>query len=594
MHFISPLSLFSLPLEDLRKPPVFFDSFKHLGSRKSWGKTLKLILTFFFLSVHLAFPLKILKAQESSPQLALVPSSTLPHALDLEITLPKGWKIYAPLKALPDTESSNAFGQAPEVTWEGSQNLKSLEITWPPGEWEGTAPYGTYVYKRSLRVPMVLKPLELGKPLLLKVKISYFACATLCHPFEKVFQVDFSPFGFSVGSSGTPPKRHHKASFKASSKDSASESFSDPDPSGMRAQEQKSLLSMIFMALLGGFILNFMPCVLPVLSLKILGILRSHHPHFRKKFLLTGLGIVVSFLLLGGALVCLRILGVSMGWGFHFQNPVFLGFMVLITLGFSLNLYGLFHIPLPSGLATRLSRHIKGGTGDFLSGMFATLLATPCSAPFLGTSLSFALSQGPREIFVLFTALGVGFALPYGGAVMIPERFIHFPKPGKWMGYVQKCLATALLCTSLWLGSLLALHPSLKLVNSAFNVETLEGQPWLTFQEETVHRLVQKGHIVFVDITAPWCVTCHMNKKVAFQNKAVLKKFKEAGVILMRGDWSQPNEAIRSYLERHHRHGIPFNSFYGPKIPHGLVLPEILSPQQLLKALEAMREPPQG
>src|SRR5229473_6468095 len=228
---------------------------------------------------------------------------------------------------------------------------------------------------------------------------------------------------------------------------------------GPPAADFRLLLGVLPLALLGGLILNFMPCVLPVLSIKILGMVeqggRSRRA-VRLGFLATAAGVIVSFLALAAAMVALLAAGVAVGWGVQFQQPLFLvGMVALLTL-FACNLWGFFEVPLPSALAA-LGSAGEGRLllGNFAAGAFATLLATPCSAPFLGTAIGFALAAGPFEIFAIFLALGLGLAAPYLLVALLPRLALWLPRPGHWMLTLRRVLGLALAATALWLVSVL-------------------------------------------------------------------------------------------------------------------------------------------
>jgi len=389
------------------------------------------------------------------------------------------------------------------------------------------------------------------------------------------------------------------------------------------------LLGILPLALLGGFILNFMPCVLPVLSIKILGVVeqggRSRRA-VRLGFLASAAGVIVSFLALAAAMVALDAAGVAVGWGVQFQQPLFLvGMVALLTL-FACNLWGFFEVPLPSALAA-LGSAGEGRLllGNFAAGAFATLLATPCSAPFLGTAIGFALAAGPFEIFAIFLALGLGLAAPYLLVALLPRLALWLPRPGHWMLTLRHVLGLALAATALWLVSVLVAQTGAAvalaagaliaaaavallllrapmarrlvppaLLAAAFLVPALLSAPppaaradafWRPFDRAQIERLVSDGHVVFVDVTADWCLTCKLNEQLVIAAPAVSARLSAPGVVAMRADWTRPSTAIAAYLRGFGRYGIPFNAVYGPAAPRGLALSEILTPAQVLAAL---------
>jgi len=389
------------------------------------------------------------------------------------------------------------------------------------------------------------------------------------------------------------------------------------------------LLGILPLALLGGFILNFMPCVLPVLAIKLLGVVEQGGragATLRWNFVATASGVILSFLALAAAMVALKAAGIAVGWGVQFQQPLFLVFMVALLTLFAANLWGFFEIPLPSRLADLGARgDARSLLGNVAAGAFATLLATPCSAPFLGTAVGFALAAGPLEIVAVFLALGVGLAAPYLLVAAFPRLAVGLPRPGRWMLLLRRMLGVALAVTALWLVSVLVgqiglaaalavaalmavLAAALALLRApgprrlaasaalvlAFLVPAILPSPsapassdafWRAFDRAEIDRLVADGRIVFVDVTADWCLTCKVNKELVIDAPAVRRRLGEPGIIAMRADWTRPSAIISAYLRSFGRYGIPFNAVYGPRLPRGRALSEILTPDQVLRAL---------
>jgi|SRR5580658_1870129 suppressor for copper-sensitivity B len=389
------------------------------------------------------------------------------------------------------------------------------------------------------------------------------------------------------------------------------------------------LLSILPLALLGGLLLNVMPCVLPVLSIKLLSVAGQggkSRGAVRLGFIATAAGVLLSFLALAGVMVALKSAGLAVGWGMQFQEPLFLiGMVALLTL-FAANLWGFFEVPLPqwlAGLASAGEGHVL--LGNVATGAFATLLATPCSAPFLGTAIGFALAAGPAQIFVVFLALGIGLASPYLLVALMPRLVLWLPKPGRWMLGLRRVLGLALAGTALWLLSVLVAQTGWRaalavgalmagaaaalwllrapqarravpaaLFAAAFLVPALLSAPppagaadafWQPFDQAAIDRLVGEGHVVFVDVTAEWCLTCKLNKELVIAAPDVNARLMAPGVVAMRADWTRPSDVIAAYLRGFGRYGIPFNAVYGPHAPHGLALSEILTSDQVLAAL---------
>jgi len=397
-----------------------------------------------------------------------------------------------------------------------------------------------------------------------------------------------------------------------------------------------SLWRIVVIALLGGLILNIMPCVLPVLGMKLSSIVAApkiKRSAIRQQFIASALGILVSFWLLAGFIFLLKATGQAVGWGIQFQNPWFIGFMALITAIFSLNMLGVFEINLSSTLQTKLAT--TGGNnnkGYFLQGMFATLLATPCSAPFLGTAVAFALGADTLILFVVFSALAVGMALPWLMVALFPQLARYFPKPGRWMSIVKVIFSLMLLMTSLWLVSLLnnfidgsylwmlllvlvlvyftflgkiqgkaivvACLSSLLVISAitAFLTINQWSRPlpadlvWQPLNTAEITKQVAQGKTVFVDVTADWCITCKANKVGVILQDPVYSKLKSSDIVLMKGDWTKPSDEITQYLQSYNQFGVPFNIVYGPKAPEGVPLPVILSSEAVLLAIRASSE----
>ena len=395
---------------------------------------------------------------------------------------------------------------------------------------------------------------------------------------------------------------------------------------GTDLESVASILAILGLAALGGLILNLMPCVLPVLSLKLLAALPrpgQSSAAVRRGFLGSALGVVLSFLALGVLAAVLKSAGVAVGWGVQFQNPFFLIFLVAVLALFACNLWGWFDVPLPRAVAALGERH---NLGNVAAGAFATLMAIPCSAPFLGTALSFALAAGAIEIILVFLALGLGMALPYLLVAALPRLAAHLPHPGRWMVLLRRGLSLLLVVSAAWLlfvlageiGAEPAAIVALLMVVAAASLAAIRdaGPRWTTlavavlgalvvpqfapppgalppaqgmwraFDPGAIGGLVRDGHVVFVDVTADWCLTCKVNERLVLEGASVRQALERPGVVAMRADWTRPDPAIAAYLSRFGRAGIPFNSVYGPGAPGGVALPELLTSGTVTAALD--------
>jgi suppressor for copper-sensitivity B len=381
--------------------------------------------------------------------------------------------------------------------------------------------------------------------------------------------------------------------------------------------------------------------VLPVLSLKILALI-SHgggeKRTVRGSFLATAAGIVLSFLVLAAATSMVRAAGAAVGWGIQFQQPLFLCLMIALVTLFAANLFGLFEIPLPRVFADFGGGHpaAQGMAGHFATGVFATLLATPCTAPFLGTAVGFALAHGTVEIFAIFLVLGIGMALPYLAVAAWPQAAQMLPRPGRWMVTARALLGVLLLASGIWLLGVLVtvLGPAVAAAMAgamtlallllllthlfawrartaviaatllaAIGLSFLGSAPaaddhkmaqkglWKPFDRTALAAAVAAGHVVFVDVTADWCLTCQVNKAAVVYRGTVAKRLADPKLLAMQADWTRPDDNIANYLAGFGRYGIPFDAVYGPGAPDGLALPELLSEEAVLQALDQAAKP---
>jgi thiol:disulfide interchange protein/DsbC/DsbD-like thiol-disulfide interchange protein len=391
-------------------------------------------------------------------------------------------------------------------------------------------------------------------------------------------------------------------------------------------------------ALLGGLLLNLMPCVFPVLAIKVLGFARQagNRSAHRKAGLSYTAGVMVSVLALAGAMLALRAAGTELGWGFQLQSPIVVAALAALFTLIGLNLMGMFEFGLmpPSSICTAEARHPLAN--DFLSGVLAVVISSPCSAPFMGASLGLAISLPAVEALLLFAALGLGLALPYLLASFVPAIAMLLPRPGAWMGTLRRLLAFPMFATVAWLvwvlgqqsgidgaGALLALLVCLAAVVWSF---TLRGRTrmvlatvliattaaltgaighnviqlpptsgvaaqsdsrWQPWSAARATELAAAGRPVFIDFTAAWCVTCQYNKKATLADPAVLADFDGKGVAMLRADWTRRDPAITAALAALGRNGVPVYVLQAPGKPP-VVLTEILGKTELRAALASL------
>ncbi|MDD4557034.1 MAG: thioredoxin family protein [Alphaproteobacteria bacterium] len=413
----------------------------------------------------------------------------------------------------------------------------------------------------------------------------------------------------------------------------------------------KLSLSLIFLAILGGFLLNFMPCVFPVLSLKMMSLTSfgARVPaKIRKSFLMTAVGILLSFLVLTLVLCLLKYLGYSLGWGIQFQNPLFLIFMMFMILLFMLYVLGIFQISLPSWAQKFLSSSID--EASFLplaTGVMVVLLSTPCTGPYLATTIGFAFSASYLDMFAILTAVSLGLALPYLFLAAFPYLTINLmPKPGAWMNKLNRIMLLLLFLTLVWLmliysaqvgfwamfrlGIYLILFASVfyfyyvlqeqltaqhlnkdessrlrkrfskifgVVLLSVFAISVVDGiyhfekhfnknaekQQMIDFEQ--IGTYVREGKIVIVSIEADWCLTCKYNELMVFKNISLKNVIQANDVEVINVDWTNYSEEILSFMEAYGRKGLPFYIVYSKKVPDGMVLPEVLSERELSRII---------
>jgi thiol:disulfide interchange protein DsbD len=409
----------------------------------------------------------------------------------------------------------------------------------------------------------------------------------------------------------------------------------------------RGIFTFLLFGFIGGMILNLMPCVLPVISLKIFGFIQQAGQS-RQKILRSGiaftLGIFAWFIALALLLIALKVTGRDVTWGgFQFTNPYFVLVLSVIVLVFALNLFGVFEISLPQrfsrGLLSTTER--KDDLGSFFQGVFATVLATPCTAPFLGTALGFAFSQSPAIILAMFIAIAAGMSAPYLLLSVQPAWLRFLPRPGAWMLHVKQFMGFLLLATLLFLLYVLGAQRGLEgaiwascfllvisvacwmkgvfvvptasaakrsivlvlmlvivlasgiyFIGDKFhsaNVASAGSQlrgDWQGFTPERLQAELEQGHTVFVDFTAAWCLTCKFNEASVLESQDVREAFQRRGIVKMKADWTNGDPVITKILKQFGRPGVPLYVLYPRKNEEPIVFPELLTKSMVLEKVE--------
>jgi thiol:disulfide interchange protein DsbD len=445
-----------------------------------------------------------------------------------------------------------------------------------------------------------------------RAEVELLACADRCIPARFALEADVDP--------AAPPAADALAAFADAAPAAAS-----------------GLLHALLLALLGGIILNVMPCVLPVLALKLAAAAELAHAsrrHAAAHAAAYAGGVLVTLEALALLVVALREAGTQVGWGFHFQEPYFVSAVTAVVVLFGLNLLGLFEISWIPGGAAALAQRSSGLRRSFFEGLLAVVLATPCTAPFLGSAVGFAFAAGDASVFAVFAAIAAGLALPFVAVVLAPAAARLLPRPGAWMLELRASLGFLLLASAVWLlwvlgraagidavaaelALLLALAYAVRalgrvqagaasgrwllagglvagLAVSGAGVVGMQpraqdgarGLEFRAFDAAAVRAVVESGQPAFVYFTADWCLTCKLNERRVLADERVQAALERSGIARFRADWTRRDAGIARELERHGRAGVPLYLIYAAGDPdHPQLLPELLEVDLVLEAL---------
>lgn len=581
------------------------------------------------------------KARLVCQKTALVPGSKVKVAL--ELTQEPGWHTYY-------KEAGDA-GMPTSIKWELPEGFSAGPLQWPaPTKFEesGLTTYGylnKVVLLSEISVPAAL---PVGGKAQIIANVKWLSCKDVCLPGKARLSLelpvlnqanDNEPGLFDAGSG-------------AGGDQAKSGSVLDLKFTTVADTAGSSLPFILFSAFLGGMILNVMPCVLPVIAIKVMSFLEQagEAPGRVKALgLVFSAGILASFLSLALLVLAVKAAGQSVGWGFLFQYPLFVMAMAAVVLLFSLSLFGLFYFNFNLGQdgLNKLSSS-EGFVGTFFKGVLATVLSTPCTAPFLGTALGFAFSQSDLTVVGIFLVAGLGMAFPYLLLTINPAWLKFLPKPGAWMDKFKQSLGFILLGTVVWLDFVLASQvgdlalmwinywllglafcawivsanldltsePAKKikvwssaiLVFLSISAVTIFMQPqvmaalagqskasateeknsiWQPYSVDSLDKAISQGKTVFLDFTANWCLTCKVNETTVISTPEVLSKFKELKVVTMKADWTKQDAEVTQLLKKFGRSGVPlYVVFPGGRASEPIVLPEVITKELVLQALE--------
>jgi len=533
---------------------------------------------------------------------------------------------------------------------EGDPGVQAQAPRWPEGSRHHDEHFGeVVVFFEPVEVVLPVRRAH-PDPTQVTVVAKFQGCQTdgICYPpMTRRIPVDLPAGKVDAATvSATPSSAVVDAGTAEAAADIASDSASaaandaetsvasaNPDASAGNAQRTAAppaaaaphLAGVLLLALLGGLLLNLMPCVLPILSLKVLGLAQSgeSRQHARSHAIWYTAGVLVAFAAVGALVVALRAAGVAAGWGFQLQQPWFVAALVLLMFAVGLSLSGVF--TLGAGIGGRLAGSRSGPAGDFMTGVLACVVASPCIAPFMGPALAYAFAAPAAAGMLVFLFLGLGLALPFLLIGLVPALARHLPRPGAWMETLKQVLAFPMYLTAVWLLWVLGRQRgvdavALVLVGAALLALALwwfERSRWqgrgvqkglalalvvvallpvwgvtrlpppahgqhaaadgvVAYSPEALERLRAEDRVVFVNMTADWCVTCKANERNVLSGEAFHDLLARTGAVYMRGDWTNTDPVIGEFLAAHNAVGVPLYVVYGPGAPPA-VLPPVLT-----------------
>jgi len=556
----------------------------------------------------------------------------------IRLRMDEGWYVYGP--------ETGGSGLPTTVLWILPEGLRAGPLQWPAAqniEVQGVVAHG---YRGDLRLLAEISAdpgIRKGAAVVLRAEVGWLACRNECVPGSATLTVELAVP--ADGAPEAPSDSATEALFRGARSPSGAASGSAP------AAPSVGILLALVLALAGGILLNLMPCVFPVLSLKIMALVRqagAGRGEALRHALWYAAGVLVSFWAIAGVLAALRAGGTLLGLGFQFQEPAMAAAAAVVFFLLGLNLFGVFEVGSGLGGLGAAARSWGGRLGSFASGLFTTVVATPCSAPFLGTALGYAVAQPPAVSLAVFTALGLGLALPFVLLSAWPGLAARMPKPGRWMETLRNLLGFPLMATVVWMAWLVSVQAGTGTVvnllwallaagagawvwgrwgrldgsrrartaaasaaillamgglalavataSTAASAAKAHGvvvdpmqDGWEPWSPEGQAEALAEGRTVFVDFTARWCLTCQLNETTTLSDRRVRDGFRGSGAVLMKADWTDRDDAIASALSGLGRAGVPLYALYVKGSDRPVLLPELLTPGVLLDALRKAR-----
>ncbi|MEA9557563.1 protein-disulfide reductase DsbD [Xanthomonas nasturtii] len=524
---------------------------------------------------------------------------------------------------------------------EGSSGVRTGLPRWPQGKTHRDEHFGdvvVYFDQAEVTLPLLR---ERADPARVTLVATFQGCQTdgICYPpmtrrvtldlpagtVSPQNQAQAAPLMISPLAAGQTPPGPAPATASGSKTQLAPTAAADNPQRTQPPHTDKGLLAMLALALLGGLVLNLMPCVLPILSLKVLGLAHSGESrnHARSHAIWYSLGVLVSFAAIGGLVIALRAAGQAAGWGFQLQQPWFVAALAYLMFAVGLSLSGVFTLGSNLGGIGQSLAARNGPLGDFFTGVLACVVASPCIAPFMGTALAYAFTAPALLAMLVFLALGLGLALPFLLIGFIPSLARRLPTPGAWMETLKQVLAFPMYLTAIWLlwvlgkqrgvdalalmlvgATLLALGlwcfersrwnsnrtgmrlavamlvlaivPVVGVTRLRLPAATAASEGAVAFSPQLLDRLRADNRVVFVNMTADWCVTCKANEKNVLSSAEFRDALRRVDAVYMKGDWTNVDPAISTFLDQHQAVGVPLYVVYGPGAPPA-ILPTVLT-----------------
>lgn len=574
-------------------------------ARNKYGVTKLLYILF---AIIVSFLLSLPAHAENNVQASLVSEATSISAgqnikISVLLNAPNDWHTYY--------KTPGDAGLPTQLKWVLPEGFSASEIDWPePTKFdeEGLTVYG-YTGETLLPTTITIPDKLNATSYSFTVEAKWLACKQICIPESQTLTIELP-----VNATASALNSQNKT-------ENIPNQTSDISP--------LTLLVTLAFALVGGLILNIMPCVLPILSLKTLALVKKSgktRSHTAKYGIAYTLGILFSFAFIAGLLISLQQGGQAIGWGFQMQSPTFVGFLIYLLFLVGLNLSGAFYLPvILGGVGNNINENTV--SGSFFTGVLASLVATPCTAPFMASAVGAALTLPAWAAMLVFLSLGLGLAMPFLLISIFPSLLRFLPKQGAWMEKFKEFLAFPMYCAVIWLlwvlgkqvgmdgvalvlcGLLLImliiwLQHAVKNCNIFYRIFTVfsvgimlaailfslnkneqEKTDYIPYSKATLSQLRSEGKAVYVDATAAWCITCQLNKRSSLDTARTKQAFKDHNVTLMVADWTNQNPEITDFLRGFGYNGVPLNVFYPANGSEPVILPQILSEQVVIETI---------